>query len=151
MPAYYNQVIANWIDSAGKQATSFMTTQDQNQGGAASYGNLATALQATADCLLQCIQFQTTIVYGGTPTVGAYDTAVDRGVLLGNILATNAPYRLSIVGPKESIFQADNSLIDLSSPLIVALEAQAMLALGDALGNPIGPFKRGVRQMARGN
>jgi hypothetical protein len=70
---------------------------------------------------------------------------------MGNILSTGAPYRLSIVGPLSTIFQAGNSLVDLSNPLITALEAASMSVLGDSLGNPIGPFKRGVRQMARGN
>lgn len=151
MPAYYNQVIANWSDGAGKQATSFMTTQNQASSGTTPYTGLATALQNCAAAHLDAIQFQTTIIFGGTPLPGPYSTAVDRAVMLGNILSTGAPYRLSVVGPLSTIFQAGNSLVDLSNANIVALESASMSVLGDSLGNPIGPFKRGIRQMARGN
>lgn len=151
MPAIYNQVIGDWIDEDGRTATSFMTTVDQTVGGAAAYGALAAAMQACCDANLTAIQFQTTLVLGGAPTSGAYSTCVDRAVFLGNVMTTNRPYRLSLVGPKESIFQVNNSLVDLSNPLVVALEAASIAVLGDTTGNSNGPFKRGTRQMASGN
>lgn len=151
MPGIVNMAIGNWIDTSNKEATSFMTTQDQVTGGAATYAPLADALQAVSDCYLQAMQFQATLIRVGVPQPGDYGTVVDRASLLGNIVATGAPYRLSIVGPKASIFLPDHTTVDLSNPLIVALQAQVMALMGDNNGNACGPFKRGVRQMARGN
>lgn len=143
--------IGSWVDNENREATSFMTTQDQLTGAAAGYANLADALQGCSDAYLQAIQFQQTLVRVGIPVVGPYGTCVDRAVLLGNITLTGAPYRVSIVGPKSSIFMADNSTVDLTNPLVIALQTQVMALLGDNAGNPCGPFKRGMRQMARGN
>lgn len=151
MPAIFNQVIGDWIDVDGRTATSFMTTIDQSNGGAAAYVSLANAIQACCDARLTAIQFQTTVVLGGAAAGGAYATAVDRAVFLGNVNVTNRPYRLSLVGPKASIFQANNSLVDLSNPLVTALNVAQMAVLGDTSGNANGAFKRGTRQMAAGN
>lgn len=151
MPAIVNMALGNWVDNENREAVSFMTTQDQTTGAAAAYAPLANALQDCSDAWLNAIQFQSTLVRVGVPVVGPYGTCIDRASLLGNIIATGAPYRLSIVGPKSSIFLADNSTVDLSNPLIVALQTQVMALMGDNNGNPCGPFKRGVRQMARGN
>lgn len=151
MPAIVNMAIGSWVDNESREAVSFMTTQDQLTGGAAAYSGLADALQNCSDAYLQAIQFQSTLVRVGVPVVGPYGTCIDRASLLGNIIATGAPYRLSIVGPKASIFLADNKTVDLSNPLIVALQSSVMALMGDNNGNPCGPFKRGVRQMARGN
>jgi hypothetical protein len=142
MPAIVNMAIGSWVDNESREAVSFMTTQDQLTGGAAAYSGLADALQNCSDAYLQAIQFQSTLVRVGVPVVGPYGTC---------IIATGAPYRLSIVGPKASIFLADNKTVDLSNPLIVALQSSVMALMGDNNGNPCGPFKRGVRQMARGN
>lgn len=151
MPAIVNMALANWVDNENREAVSFMTTQDQLSGGASAYASLANALQDCSDAWLNAIQFQATLVRVGIPVVGPYATCIDRASLLGNIIGTGAPYRLSIVGPKSSIFLADNKTVDLQNPLIVALQGQVMALMGDNNGNPCGPFKRGVRQMARGN
>lgn len=151
VPAIYNQVIGEWIDVSGRMATSFMTSQDQSEGGATAYEALADAIQACCDARLTAIQFITTVHRGGAPADGPYATVLDRASLLGNIAATGRPYRLSLVGPKASIFNSAHTLVDLTNTLVVALDTAQMGVLGDQEGNPNGPFKRGVRQMARGN
>ena len=151
MSTIYNQVIGDWIDVNGKTATSFMTTIDQSSTGVAAYAALAAAIQACCDANLTAIQFQTTLVLGGSANAGPYATAVDRAALMGAIATTNAAYRLSLVGPKAAIFAPTNAIVDLSNPLVMALDAAQQAVLGDKNGNHNGPFKRGVRQMARGN
>ena len=151
MPALYNQVIGDWIDSDGRTATSFMTTVDQTAAGTGPYAALAAAIQACCDAHLTAIQFQTTLILAGAPSPGPYGTAVDRAVFLGNITTTNRPYRLSLVGPKASIFLPDNQIVNLADPLVQALDGAQIAVLGDTSGNANLPFKRGTRQMASGN
>lgn len=149
MPLFYNQVLMQWRDENGKYSTNFMTTLDQGSGGAGTYSPLAATMQACSDALLECIQFQTTILQVGTPEGGPYPTVWDRAVLLARIDGTNAPTRIEIPAPKAAILQEDTSLVNLEAPEIVALQSACIAVLGDPLGNPMGPFRRGIRTNAR--
>ena len=149
MALFYNQVLMQWRDENNKSSTNFMTTLEQGEGSTGDYSALADAFQACSDALLECIQFQTTLIRTGDPISGDYPTVWDRAVLLARITTTNQPTRVEIPAPKSSILQADNSLVNLSSPLIIDLQDQCMAVLGDPSGHAMGPFRRGVRQNAR--
>lgn len=151
MPAIYNQITCEWIDTSGRPATSFMTTQDQDSGAADAYNDLAVSLQACSDAKLTAIQFIQTLVYSGTPLSGPYATVLDRASMLGKITDTGRPYRISIVGPKASILMPGHSYVDLENADILDLQLNVELFLGDTTGHACGPFTKGVRQMARGN
>jgi len=140
----------HYLDNAGKTACSFLTTQDQSSGGAGAYGALATALQACSDAALVAIQFQTTVVLSATPASGDYPSVFDKAVILAPITGESRSTRLEIPGPKSEIFQPNHVVVDLSNPLVLALQSECEAVLGDADGHPWGPFKRGTRQRARG-
>jgi len=149
MPILKNQVLMQWVDERGVHSTNFLVTLDQAAGGAGAYTGLANALQACSDALLEAIQFQTTIIRVGTPENGPYPTVYDRAVMQARIQTTGQPTRVEIPAPKPAILQADNSLVNLAAPEIVALETQCMTLLGDAAGHAMGPFYRGIRTNAR--
>lgn len=149
MSAIYNQLLMHYRDASGKEATSYLTTQDQSDEGTAPYVALAVALQNCSDCAVTAIQLQTTLLAVGATTDGAYNTVFDRGVLFGTITGTGQPTRLPIVGPKESIFQAGHALIDMSNPDVVALVAEALAVLGSRDGVPVASYTRGRRQEAK--
>lgn len=151
MAAFYNQVILTWRDHNGKEASAFLSTQDQNVGGAAAYAALADAFDACADAKVAVVQFQTTLIRAAAPVAGVYSTVWDRGVLFDRNPTSKRYQRQSIVGPKASIFRADNITIDLSNPNVVALQGACQAVLGDSAGNVIGPFARGERQKASGS
>lgn len=144
-----NQVLMQWRDRNGKECTNFMVTLNQLSTGCGAYTALADAMQDCSDALLEAIQFQTTLIRVGTPESGSYDTVWDRAVLGARINTTNQPTRVEIPAPKDTILQADNSLVNLSSPLIVALNDACSAVLGDASGNAMGTFRRGIRTNAR--
>lgn len=151
MAQIVNQVLMQWRDTSNKFATSFMTTLDQDSGGASAYTNLADKLQDCSDCLLEAVQFQQTVIRVGVPSTGVYGTVWDRAALLANITTTRQPTRVEIPGPKAAIFlPSNNTIVNLASPQIVALQTACIAVLGDAHGNPITPFKRGIRTEARG-
>jgi hypothetical protein len=149
MGVIYDQVLIHYLDNNGTPATAFITTQEQGSGGAGAYSALAAAFQAVSDAKVVAVQFQSTLHLTGTAGSGPYETAFDRGVLLGNIPATGAPAKVSIIAPKAAIFLPDTVTIDLSNLQILALQTQIMALAGDRNGNPWGPFKRGMRTEAR--
>lgn len=151
MPLYYNQVLMQWRDQNNIACTSFMTTLDQAEGGASEYSSLADALQDCSDALLTAVQFQTTVIRVGDPGPGDYASVWDRARLLANITTTRQPTRVEIPAPKSDLFlPSNNTIVDLSSPLILALQSECGAFLGDPHGNAMGPFKRGIRASARG-
>lgn len=151
MASLVNQVLMQWRDQNNRFATSFMTTLDQTSGGASAYTTLADKLQDCSHCVLEAVQFQQTVIRVGAPTPGDYPTVWDRAVLLANVATTNQPTRVEIPGPKTALFlPANPTVVNLSSPLIVALQTACTAVLGDAHAHAMGPFKRGIRTEARG-
>lgn len=151
MPYYVNQVLMQWRDQNQETCTNFMVTLDQAEGGSAGYTALADALQNCSDALLTAIQFQQTLIRVGDPGPGDYATVWDRASILANVETTRQPTRVEIPAPKSTIFMpTNNRVVNLASPLIVALQAECSAFLGDAHGNAMGMFKRGVRTNARG-
>lgn len=149
MATIYNQILLQWQDVSGKQASSFWTTQDQGAGGAGAYASLKAAAEACSSCKVIGIQFQTTIAYSPTPVTGAYPSVLDRAVLRTSIPATSQPSRIEIPGPLAAIFLPDLVTVDLANASVLALQAQVMARLGDSSGNYMGPFIRGIRARAR--
>jgi hypothetical protein len=142
----YNQLILDWLDLNGATASSQWTTQDQLSTGTGAYAALATAAQACSHCALVGIQLQTSLRIAATPTTGDYPTVLDRCALLAKIPATGVPARQEIPGPISGLFLPDTVTANLASVQLVALEAQIMALIGDKIGNPQGPFKRGFRR-----
>jgi hypothetical protein len=151
MADQYNYAIMHWLDSAGKTAVSFIPTQDQSTGGAGAYAGLASALNACCSAQVVAVQFVSTVILGGAGGAGPYMTVMDRGSLLSRNAVTNAPQRISLVGPKAAIFLPDTVTINLANTEIIALQSEVMSLAGDALGNAQGPFRRGKRQKASGS
>jgi hypothetical protein len=151
MADIFNYAIFHWKDSNGKTAVSFLVTQDQTSGGASTYEPLAAAMQDACDAAIVAVQFCQTLVLATTPTSGAYGTVWDRGALIGRNSVTYASQRSVLVGPKEDIFLPDRNEINLTDPRIIAVQTEVQALLGDSMGNPFGPFQRGVRQKASGS
>jgi hypothetical protein len=147
----YNQVLFHWQDVNGGTATSFMPTQDQSDDGGAAYAALADAAQGCCDARIVAVQYMSTLLTPGAATTGDYQTVWDRGVLFGRNSVTNKSQRNVLVGPKSGIFLPGNLKIDLTNSLVMAYMAEVQAFLGDAAGNPSGPFYRGIRQEASGS
>lgn len=150
MADIYNQVIFNWVDANGKTGRNFLTTQDQDAGGASGYASLAAAAQACCDAALVAVQFQTTLVIASAPASGAYGTVWDRAVFGGRNSITNAYQKNALVGPKTTIFLPDTITVDLTNSDVIAFQTELQAVIGDQLGNPAGPFLKGWRDKASG-
>lgn len=149
MSAIFNQVLFHWRDVNGLTAVSFASTQDQLPGGAAAYAPLAAAAQNCSDAALVAVQFQCTLVIEATPGDGPYCTVYDRAVMFDKNVGTNVLQRQAIVGPKPGIFLPGNIKVDLANSDVIAFRGQVQALLGDANGNPCGPFIRGKRQTSQ--
>jgi hypothetical protein len=150
MAAAYNQIIIHYRDINGQECQSFWSSVDQTEGPASDYVELADKVQACTDAAVIAVQFQSTVLLEATPADGDYPTVMDRCMTLSRRTATTAPITLQLVAPKASIFEADTETLDLTNADIVALQALMVTLVGDTSGNPIGPWKKGVREMARG-
>ena len=151
MSIMYNQLLIHWRDVNGGTATSFLPTQDQSDDGAAAYAGLADAMQDCCNAAIVAIQYQSTLLIPAEPTEGPYQTVWDRGVLFGRNSVTNKAQRNVLVGPIADIFLPGNIRIDLTNPLVMAVQGQLQALIGNAVGNPCGPFYRGIRQQASGS
>jgi hypothetical protein len=150
MSHLYNQALIHYVDRNGRTSCAFLTTQDQGEGGAGAYADVAAALQACSDAAIIAIQFQTTVLVSATPSTGDYDSVLDKAVILVPISGEARSTRLEIPAPKSSIFRADHVTVDLANADVIALDAECQAVLGDSDGHPWGPFRRGTRQRARG-
>lgn len=149
MASAYNQIIIHYRDKDDKECQSFWSSVDQEEGGAADYVELAAKVQACTDAAVIAVQFQTTVLIEATASDGDYPTVMDRCMTLSKIVATGRPNTLQLVAPKASLFLPDTITMDLSNPDLIALSELMQELVGDTDGNPMGPFRRGVRQMAR--
>jgi len=147
----FNQLFIQWRDINGRECTSVWTTQDQSDTGVGAYAALKDAAEACSNCTVIGLQFQTTIAYSNDPSTGPYPSVYDRAVLMDRIDVTGKPSRLELPGPRPELFQADLVTVDLSAPLIVALQAEVVAVIGDQNGNAVLPFIRGYRNKARAN
>jgi hypothetical protein len=147
----YNYALFHWKDSNGMPGVSFLVTQDQGAGGAGAYTPLSDAAQACCDAAIIAVQFCTTVLVEATPTEGDYGTVWDRAALIGRNTITNKSQRSVLVGPKADIFLPDRITVDLTDSRVIDFNLQVQALLGDSLGNPCGPFIRGVRSKASGS
>lgn len=145
----YNQVLVSYTDQNGKQCTLFFTAQDQGAGGAAGYAALAAAVQNCTDAAINAVQFQATLLLDATAGDGPYNTIYDRAAMLLKIPATGQPITYELAAPKASLFLPDTVTLDLMNSDLIALQSEMSAFVGDKLGNPIGPIRRGYRTQAR--
>lgn len=150
MAAAYNQVIIHYLDIDGRTCQTFWSTQDQTEGGASAYVDLAAAAQACTDAAVIAVQYQSTVLLEATPADGDYPTVYDRAATLSKILSTNAPNTLQLVAPKSTLFLADTITLDLTNADLIALQTEMMSKVGSPQGAAMGPFRKGYRTQARG-
>jgi hypothetical protein len=150
MAAAYNQVIIHYLDIDGRTCQTFWSTQDQTEGGAADYVDLADKVQACTDAAVIAVQYQSTVLIDATPADGDYPTVYDRAATLSKILSTNAPNTLQLVAPTSALFLPDTITLDLSNTDLIALQTEMMAKIGSPQGAAMGPIRRGYRTQARG-
>jgi hypothetical protein len=148
LSAIYNQALFHWQDQNGNTAVSFLTIQDQATGVPGDILALAADVQACCEASIVAVQVQYTHHLTRTPTTGPYKTVWDRGVLIGRNATTSQSQRTVLVGPKAGIFLPGNVQVDMTLGSIVTVQSQVQAVLGNSVGDPCGPFQRGVRQKA---
>lgn len=151
MAATYNQVLVFYRDTAGKEQTTFWTLQDQADAVPAALVNLATKCQAVSRANVFAVQYQTTHVFGGSPSALAYSSVTDRCHTIGRMGTTNVVPHYDLIAPKSSIFLADTVTLDLANSDVSALVAAMLATIGDASGHPLASILRGRRQKAGRN
>jgi hypothetical protein len=90
------------------------------------------------------------MTFAAEPVEGPYNTVWDRCAILSKIVETGQPVTYALAAPKESIFKADHKTLDMENADVINLVEKMMEAVGDKLGNAMGPIRRGYRTEAKG-
>jgi hypothetical protein len=132
------------IDSQGRPSSPALTLANQTRLIVTPFERLLNALQACSSCNLAGVAQQIGAVVTGVGTAGASPLATDQCRI--QLVSSSLTGYMSVPGPVDAMFLGDGRTLNMSSSIVVELQAASVGILGDVQGNPWIGFVGGVRR-----